>query len=144
MCLYDVLDDVILLTVQRHHGQRDKSGVPYILHPIEVMCSVETIEEKIVAICHDLIEDTNTTLDELRMLKVPEELIESIDHISKRKSEKYSEFIKRVSENEVGVKVKIADIEHNTRQDRVEKLDIIIVQRMMTKYEKALNFLKGC
>ena len=143
MSLYEVLEEVILLAAKKHYGQKDKSGKPYILHPIEVMCSVPTVEEKIVAIAHDLIEDTDTTLDDLRNLNIPEELVEAIYSVTKRKNEKYSDFIKRASENEVGIKVKIADIEHNTRQDRVEKLDIIIVQRMMTKYEKALNFLKG-
>jgi (p)ppGpp synthase/HD superfamily hydrolase len=132
---------VILFAAQKHYGQRDKSGVPYILHPIEVMCSVKTIEEKIVAICHDLIEDTDATLDDLRLLNVPEKLIEAIDHISKREDEKYSEFIERVSENDISIKVKVADIENNTRHDRIEKLDVVVVNRMMRKYERALDVL---
>jgi hypothetical protein len=67
--------------------------------------------------------------------------IEAIDHISKREDEKYSEFIERVSENDISIKVKVADIENNTRHDRIEKLDVVVVNRMMRKYERALDVL---
>ena len=144
MDLCDILDKVILFSAAKHQGQRDKAGFPYILHPIEVMCSVETIEEKIVAITHDLIEDTDTTLEDLRVIGVPDYLLKSIDSVTKRYNESYNNFIKRASEDIIGIKVKLADIKHNTRKDRIEKLDIIVVRNLMNKYYSALDFLEEC
>lgn len=141
MDLGDILDKVILFSAAKHQGQKDKSGKPYILHPIEVMCSVKTTEEKIVAITHDLIEDTDTTLEDLKKLGVPDRLLKSIDSVTRRKSEDYLDFIKRVSKDKIGIKVKIADIKHNTREDRVENLDIFVVRKLMNKYYNALDLL---
>ena len=63
------LERAIELAVEHHKGQVDKAGEPYILHPLRLMMSVDKDDEKIVAVMHDIVEDTDITLDDLRKIK---------------------------------------------------------------------------
>lgn len=141
MDLIEQLDLMILIATSKHYGQRDKSGQPYILHPISVMESVSTTEEKIVAIGHDLIEDTNITLEDLRKIGFSESIIEALDSVTHRKNERYVDYIKRTLKNTIGIVVKKADINHNLRHDRIVGLHQKVVDRLFKKYEQALKML---
>lgn len=141
MDLIEQLDLMILIAVSKHYGQRDKSGQPYILHPIAVMETVDTTEEKIVAVGHDLIEDTDITIDYLKAIGFSENILEALDSITHRNNERYVDYIKRVLKNSIGKVVKRADIYHNLRYDRMINLKQKIVDRLYDKYEKALRML---
>ena len=84
------IDDAILLAVNAHRGQLDKGDQPYIFHPIRVMMNFKTQDEMIVAILHDVIEDTDYDLGSIEVLGYSSKIIEALDSITKRKGESYS------------------------------------------------------
>ncbi len=116
------LEDAIMLAVISHQGQKEKNGSPYILHPIRVMGRVRTETEKMVAILHDVVEDTGVTLEDLREKGFPSEVIAGVDAVSRRPSESYEAFIERLKPNPIARRVKIADIEDNMD---IRRLDVL-------------------
>ncbi len=107
------LEDAIALAVEAHRGQRDKAGQTYILHPLRVMMRLETEAERMAAILHDVVEDTPYTLERLRELGYPEEVLGALDCLTKRDGETYEAFIERVRPHPLARRVKLADLEDN-------------------------------
>jgi (p)ppGpp synthase/HD superfamily hydrolase len=107
------LEDAIALAADAHRGQRDKSGQPYILHPIRVMLQCRTEEQRIAAVLHDVVEDTGRSFDDLRDLGYPEDILRALDCLTKRDGEPYEAFVERAASDPIARVVKIADIEDN-------------------------------
>jgi (p)ppGpp synthase/HD superfamily hydrolase len=107
------LEDAIALAVEAHRDQRDKAGQTYILHPLRVMMRLETEAERMAAILHDVVEDTPYTLQRLRELGYPEEVLGALDCLTKRDGESYEAFIERVRPHPLARRVKLADLEDN-------------------------------
>jgi (p)ppGpp synthase/HD superfamily hydrolase len=129
-----LLEKAIQIACNAHAGQKRWNGDEYITHPLRVAFGyphfVKDEKEQIVAILHDVIEDTSITLEDLRREGFPEYIVEAIDDITKRENESYEEdYLDRVRKNPIARQVKYADLLDNTR-DRVSK-----------KYEKAKKFL---
>src|SRR2546430_1849081 len=80
----DLLDKAIQIATQAHQGQKDRCGQPYIMHPIRVMNRVNGVEEKMVAILHDVVEDTDWTFEQLRKEGFPEQILQALDCVTKR------------------------------------------------------------
>jgi len=132
----------INIAIVAHEDQYDRGGTPYINHPIYLSLQMDTEEEKIVALLHDIIEDSNLfTLEELR-LWFGNIIADAVDCITKRKNtkEKYEDYLIRVKSNQLALKVKLADISHNLCLDRIPEPDEKYM-RMKDKYVKALKFL---
>ena len=106
----------IAIAASAHADQIDKSGHPYILHPIRVMQRVSEhgLAVQIVAVLHDVVEDTAVTLDELRQLGFTEEVLEGVDAMTRRDAEDYYAYIERCSRNRVASLVKLADLADNS------------------------------
>lgn len=102
-----------------HKGQKDKAGKDYFLHPLYVSNLVNGEEAKIIALLHDVVEDTEVTLEDLRQLGFHSNVISAINAITKRSGEPYDEYIKRLSQNKLAVQVKLADLEHNSDLSRI-------------------------
>lgn len=96
----------------KHKGQKRRNGNAYIIHPIRVSQEVSGDDERVVALLHDLIEDTDTTLEEIENL-FSKEVAEAVDALTHRKGESYHDYIVRVSKNKMAKEVKIADISDN-------------------------------
>src|SRR5688572_11029433 len=107
------LEKAISIAVEAHRGQLDKSGAPYILHPLSVMARVDGETEKIVAVLHDVVEDTSWTPDALRREGFSDEVLQALDGVTKREGETYEDFVKRAGSNPVARRVKLADLEDN-------------------------------
>jgi (p)ppGpp synthase/HD superfamily hydrolase len=135
-----LLEKAIAIAVQAHQGQRDRSGLPYILHPITVMCRVESVPEKTVAVLHDVVEDTDWTLADLQSEGFPKRILEAVDSVTKREDEPYEEFVKRSANNPLGLNVKIADLEHNMDLRRSKAITEEDKTRLQ-KYVRAWNYL---
>lgn len=135
------LEKAITIAVQAHTGQTDKVGQPYILHVLTVMFSLDTTEEKIVGVLHDVIEDTTTTLDDLRAAGFSENVLSALNALTHPKHEPYETYIQRVSENPLATRVKLADLEHNMDARRFATLDPDFPERIK-KYHKAWRFLR--
>lgn len=137
------MKDIILFAYNKHHGQFDKAGLPYIFHVHHVVRDVawRGKDYEIVAWCHDLIEDTDTTYDDLRKLGLSPNLIQSINCLTHRKNEEYFNYIDRVLLDEISVFVKIADLNHNKDLKRLESPTEKDYQRR-DKYINAINSIK--
>ena len=138
------LERAIQIAVEAHAGVKDKGGKAYILHPISVMMRCETDEEKIVAILHDVVEDTDWTFEALRQEGFTETIIEALKTVTKHsEDEDYDEFIQRSLKNEIGRKVKIADLRENLDVTRIGELTDKDIERI-NKYKRALKTLTVC
>ena len=137
------LERAIQIAVEAHAGVKDKGGKAYILHPISVMMRCETDDEKTVAILHDVVEDTDWTFEALREEGFKETIIEALKTVTKHsEDEDYDEFIQRSLKNEIGSKVKIADLRENLDVTRIGELSEKDVERI-NKYKRALKTLTG-
>lgn len=146
MSLQNLLEKSLEIALECHKGQVDKGGNPYILHPLAVASRVHKLEEKIVAILHDVVEDTYMTLDRLREIGFPEYIVLAVDSVTRRDGETYDEFLFRSSLNRIGRVVKIADILENSNFDRIPKeIQIKLgekqIMRLKKKYARALSIL---
>ena len=138
------LERAIQIAVEAHAGAKDRGGKAYILHPISVMMRCETDEEKIVAILHDVVEDTDWTFEALREEGFTETIIEALKTVTKHsEDEDYDEFIQRSLKNEIGRKVKIADLRENLDVTRIGELTEKDIERI-NKYKRALKTLTEC
>ena len=134
------LDRAIELAKQHHEGQTDKAGKPYIEHPLRVMNQVESEEEKIVAVLHDIVEDTNISLNDLRNEGFSEEVVSAVECLTKQDGENYDSYIERISFNPLAVKIKLADLEDNKDLTRLPEVTDKDLERL-EKYDKALEKL---
>lgn len=122
--------------------KKDKGGRPYIEHLLFVANKMETEEEKIVALLHDIVEDIEgITLDTLRQMGYSEKIVKAVDAMTKRKGEDYEDYLKRVKQNPIARKVKLADIKHNMDLSRIENPTEKDYERIEKKYKKALKLL---
>ncbi len=138
------LERAIQIAVEAHAGAKDRGGKAYILHPISVMMRCETEEEKIVAILHDVVEDTDWTFEALREEGFTDSIIEALKTVTKHsEDEDYDEFIQRSLKNEIGRKVKIADLRENLDVTRIGELTEKDIERI-NKYKRALKTLTEC
>lgn len=105
---------------EAHKGQIDKAGVEYILHPKTVAGMMNCDNEKAVAYLHDVIEDTSVTLEMLKDEGFSDEVLNAIDAITKRNGEKYDDYLQRVANNPLAIKVKLVDMTHNSDLTRFD------------------------
>ena len=125
-----------------HLGQVDKAGEDYIKHPKKVASFVKTDEEKAVAYLHDVIEDTELTLENLYEYDFSKEVIEAVDIITKKRGEDYQSYLNSVKKNKLARAVKLADLRHNSDLTRLTKVTEKDIERK-EKYQKAINFLNS-
>ena len=124
-----------------HAGVKDRGGKAHILHPLNVMTRVDTKEEKIVAVLHDVVEDTDWTFEALRDEGFSEIIIEALETVTKKsEDEDYEKFILRSRGNEIGRKVKTADLRENLDVTRIGDLVEKDIERI-NKYKRALKTL---
>ena len=136
------LDQAIMLATEAHAGQMDKAGLPYILHPLAVMLSMSTDADRIVAVLHDVVEDTSVTLEDISK-QFGRSAAVSVDALTHRKGESNLEYWQRVKDHEQALRVKRGDIGHNTSPARMECLPPSEQDRLQEKYKKALDFLES-
>lgn len=122
-----------------HAGQVDKAGKDYILHPMTVASYMDTDIEKAIAYLHDVLEDTDVTVDALREI-FPNEIVDTLITLTHRKDESYFEYIQRVSKSKLAKKVKVADLLHNLDITRIKEPTKQDYERL-EKYKKAILYL---
>jgi (p)ppGpp synthase/HD superfamily hydrolase len=141
------LEKAISIAVEAHKGQIDKAGAPYILHPLRVMQSLETVTERIVGILHDVVEDgPGWTFERLEEEGFGPDVIEALRLVTKRPEDEgkdidtYLRFVRRALSNPVARRVKAADIRDNLDLTRLSEITPKDVARL-TKYTVALRIL---
>ena len=136
------LEIAIQIAIEAHKGQLDKSGSPYILHPLHIMNSVDGLDYKIVAVLHDVIEDTDLTYDDLISKGIDKEFVDSILILTKEDLDSYMEYIEKISHNKYATVVKIEDLKHNMDLTRLNRKITNKDLERNKKYMKAYFYLK--
>ena len=134
------LQEAIEFAYQKHENQKDKGGKPYFLHPLRVMLSVAHLGDDymIAAICHDLIEDCGVTVQQITE-KFGSTVADAVESVSRRTEpfkESYMDLIDRAGANEIGIEVKLADLDDNMQPSRVECLPPEM-KSIVNRYERA-------
>lgn len=130
------VEDAISIAAQAHKGQKDKAGAPYLLHPLRMMLRMKSEAAMIAAVLHDVVEDTDWTLERLREEGFTDEVLAAVECLTRRDGEAYQEFIERVKANSIARQVKVADLEDNMNIQRIVKIGPKDLERL-EKYHKA-------
>ena len=136
-----VLEKALEIALQAHRGQQDRYGEPYILHPLRVMARVHTEEQKIVALLHDVIEDSAWTIEQLEQEGFVVEIFEAVQALTKQPGEDYMNYIRRTAVTNLSLTVKMADLKDNMDLTRCKRLKPADLKRMV-KYLKARQYLQ--
>jgi len=112
----EMLAKMLVIVTNAHNGQFDKGGQPYILHPLKVMHYLKSDDEELmcIALGHDVIEDTSVTYEDLRQAGISERVIVGIEALTKQKGYSYEDYKQQVFGNKDAMKVKMADLRHNS------------------------------
>lgn len=138
----ELLEKAALICITKHQGQRDKAGAAYFQHPMRVAMNCEKDEEKIVALLHDTIEDTDVTPEWLKQHGFSDEIVEAILSVTRNPEEDYQEFVARAKKNPIGRIVKIHDLEDNLNVLRLSEITPEMAERL-SKNLIALEYLKN-
>lgn len=142
MDLQNLLEVAADLCLKAHTGQRDKAGKAYFLHPFRVALACEKDEEKIVALLHDVLEDSDLSPNDLLKQGFPQDIVDAVVSVTKQDSENYEDFIVRAKKNPIGRVVKLHDLEDNLDASRLDTFTPDMAGRF-TKYVAALRFMQS-
>lgn len=117
-----LIEKAISIALEKHSGQTDNNGKPYILHVLRVMLAMDTEDEMTAGVMHDVIEDSDYTLDNMEEDGFPEHIINAVDAISRREGESYEDFFNRAVQDPIAKKIKKADLEDKMRLKEYDKL----------------------
>lgn len=142
----ELLNKAIALATEKHKNQRDLSGVPYILHPLRVMSSIKTKygwdeELMCIAVLHDVIEDSNTTWEDLQKLDFTDRVIKGVRRLTKIQGESQEDYELKVLGSKDAMLVKLEDIRDNSDFDRLKDYSDKNIERL-TKYVKFFMRIK--
>jgi (p)ppGpp synthase/HD superfamily hydrolase len=138
----NLLEKALVIATKAHEGQKDKAGSPYILHPIRVSNRCLTDEEKIVALLHDVIEDTNVSASDLLASGFPRNIVEAVLSVTRNEGESYEDFVIRSKQNPIGRQVKLHDLEDNmdiTRFNQLTEKDLVRLNKYLKAYRSLIE-----
>ena len=141
MIYTDNTKKAINLMYKYHNGQFDKSGLPYVFHPFTVAFNMKDEETCIVALLHDIVEDTACTFEELETL-FSDEIVNAIKLMTHNPNEDYFSYIEKISTNRIASLVKISDLKHNSDKSRLNNITKKDINRI-EKYRKAIEILSN-
>ena len=142
---YTGLDKAIALASEKFVGIYDKSGEPYILHCLQVMNNVKKwndIEISIAAVLHDIVEDTDITFNDLEEMGYSPRVIKIIKHVTREDGISYDDEIARICNDQDSIRVKMADLEHNSSILRLKGIRQKDLERIQ-KYHRAYFILQA-
>lgn len=125
-----------------HAGQADKTGIPYIYHPIHLAESMSDENSVITALLHDVAEDTNITIDDLAREGFHEDILTALTLLTHNPAEEYMDYISRLSTCPLARRVKLADLRHNSDVTRLDSIDEKTARRL-EKYSRAIRLLEA-
>lgn len=133
----EMLAQMLHIATSAHHGQFDKGGAPYILHPLKVMHYLKDNDEELmcIALGHDVIEDTSVTYQDLFSAGISERVVQGIAALTKQPGQTYDEYKLQVKSNADAIKVKMADLRHNTDIRRLKGITEKDSARMIKYFE---------
>ena len=129
------------LCFEAHKDQVDKSGLPYVFHPFHLAEQMQDENTTIVALLHDVVEDTDYTLDDLRAMGFGDEVMEALSYMTHDPAVPYMEYVAKIRENDIARRVKLADLRHNSDITRLDTVDRKALDRV-EKYAQAIRLLE--
>ena len=140
MIYTELTKKALKVSFEAHKNQVDKSGMPYVYHPFHLAEQMETEETVIVALLHDVVEDTDYTLEDIRVMGFPEQVIEALALMTHDKSVPYMDYVEKIKNNPIAKAVKLADLKHNSDLSRLDIIDEKALKRV-EKYAAAMRTL---
>ena len=132
--------EAMKLCFEAHKGQTDKSGIPYVFHPFHVAEQMPDENTTIVALLHDVIEDTSYTLRDLQEMGFDPDVLEALALMTHDKNDSYMDYVTRIKDNDIARTVKLADLRHNSDLTRMDEIDQAALKRV-EKYKAAMQLL---
>ncbi len=142
MIYTDLTKKALKLCFAAHKYQLDKSGMPYVFHPFHLAEQMTDEENTVVALLHDVVEDTPYTIGDLREMGFPEPVLEAIRLMTHDDGEPYLDYVARLKTNPIARAVKLADLRHNSDLTRLDTVDERALARV-EKYKKAIALLEA-
>ena len=133
----------MLIAYHAHRDHVDKGGMPYIFHPLHLAEQMDTEYSVITALLHDVIEDSDISLEDLKAEGFPEPILEALSLLTHEKQVPYLEYVQRLKGNELARKIKLADLTHNSDVSRLSVQDDSSRQRF-EKYQRCLLYTSRC
>lgn len=127
-----------------HRDQLDKNGLPYVFHPFHLAEQMTDETTAAIALLHDVVEDSETTLEDLRAAGFPEAVVQAVGLLTHDPAEAYMDYVARIRSNPLALAVKRADLMHNMDTSRLApgEIDLPATQRRLEKYRSAMNLLE--
>lgn len=141
MIYTDLTKKALKISFNAHKNQVDKSGMPYVFHPFHLAEQMDNEYSVCVALLHDVVEDTDITIEDLRAEVFPKEVINAIELMTHSDSVPYLDYVKEIKNNPIARKVKLADLKHNSDLSRLDNIDDKALERV-EKYKKAIEILQ--
>ncbi len=142
MIYTELTKKAILVAFKAHAGQMDRAGLPYILHPLHIAEQMKDEDTCVVALLHDVIEDTDMTLDDLRQYGFTEAQLEGVRLMTHEDGVDYFDYVRAIKKNEIAKAVKLEDLKHNSDTTRLAEVTDKDMERLK-KYKKAEAILLG-
>lgn len=140
MVYTDLTRKAMRIAYKAHDGQKDKSGLPYIMHPVHLAEQMTDEDSCVVALLHDVVEDTNVTIGDLVNDGFTRNQISAIEAMAHEKTVPYMVYIKNLSKNPLAVSVKRADLAHNMDLSRIPH-PTETDEKRIDRYTEALKIL---
>ena len=141
MIYTNLTKQALKLCFEAHKEQKDKSGMPYVFHPFHLAEQMTDEATTVVALLHDVVEDTNTTFEDLEKQGFCEEIITALKLLTHNDDTPYMDYVAEIKSNKIAIAVKLADLRHNSDLTRLDVVDEKALKRK-EKYEKAIKFLE--
>ncbi len=141
MIYTDLTKKAMKLCFESHKEQKDKTGLPYVFHPFYLATQMNDEYSCVVALLHDVVEDSDVSFEDLEAWGFPKEVIAALKLLTHDKDVDYMEYVKNITTNDIALKVKIADLKHNSDLSRLDVVDERALKRQ-EKYKKALKLIK--
>ena len=130
------------LCFEAHKNQTDKSGMPYVFHPFHLAEQMKDEDTTIAALLHDVIEDTDYTIADLKQMGFPTAVLDTLKLLTHNDDIPYMEYVAKIKDNPIAKAVKLADLEHNSDLSRLDTVDEKALKRK-EKYSQAIRLLKA-
>ena len=142
MIYTEQVNRALRLAYEAHQGQFDKSGVPYVFHPLHLAEQMPDEESIVAALLHDVVEDTDYSLEDLKSMGFPPKALEAVALLTHTGEEPYLRYVARIKENPIAKRVKLADLRHNSDLSRIRQVTERDRDRV-EKYAAAIRLLEG-
>lgn len=142
MIYTDNTKKALKIMFEKHKDQVDKSGIPYAYHPLHVAEEMTDEDSTIVALLHDVVEDTDTTFEEVESYGFSQNVIDALKLLTHTNDVEYEDYIRNISTNDLARKVKLADLRHNMDTSRLNEITSKDIARY-EKYKKSYEYLEN-